>query len=34
MFRHLKVEIADLPNVKIRARTGYYPVALPAAIDY
>ena len=34
MFRHIKVEIANLPNVKIRARTGYYPVALPAAIDH
>ena len=24
-FRRIKVEIANLPNVKIRARKGYYP---------
>ena len=31
VFRHIKVEIANLPNVKVQARTGYYPVALTAA---
>jgi len=25
------VEIPSLPNVKIRARSGYYPNAIPAA---
>ena len=29
-FRRIKVEIANLPNVIIRARHGYYPVSLPA----
>jgi len=33
VFRNIKVEIVNLPNVVIRARTGYYPVALPPAID-
>jgi hypothetical protein len=33
VFRNIKVEIVNLPNVKIRVRTGYYPVALPAAVD-
>lgn len=31
VFRNIKVEIADLPNVKIRARRGYYPAGLPAS---
>ncbi|HLK48524.1 MAG TPA: VWA domain-containing protein [Bryobacteraceae bacterium] len=31
VFRNIKVEIADLPNVKIRARRGYYPTALPGS---
>jgi len=30
-FRRIKVEIPSLPNVKIRARSGYYPNAIPAA---
>jgi VWFA-related protein len=30
-FRHIKVEIPTLPNVKIHARNGYYPNAIPAA---
>lgn len=34
IFRNIKVEIVNLPNVIIRARTGYYPNALPAAIDH
>ena len=25
IFRNIRVEVQDLPNVKIRARTGYYP---------
>ncbi len=29
VFRNIKVEIANLPNVKIRARRGYYPVGIP-----
>jgi hypothetical protein len=24
-YRRIKVEIANLPNVRIRAREGYYP---------
>lgn len=28
-FRQIKVEIADLPNVKIRTRRGYYPAGVP-----
>jgi len=31
VFRHIKVEIPTLPNVKIRARNGYYPNAIPGA---
>ena len=31
VFRNIKVEIADLPNVKIRARRGYYPAGIPAS---
>ena len=31
VFRNIKVEIADLPNVKIRARRGYYPAGLPGS---
>jgi Ca-activated chloride channel homolog len=31
MFRHIKVEIPSLPNVKIRARNGYFPNAVPGA---
>ncbi len=31
VFRNIKVEIANLPNVKIRARRGYYPVELAPA---
>lgn len=34
LFRNIKVEIVNLPNVKIRVRDGYYPVALPPAIDH
>ena len=34
LFRNIKVEIVNLPNVKIRVRNGYYPVALPPAIDH
>jgi VWFA-related protein len=30
-FRHIKVEIPTLPNVKIHARNGYYPNAIPGA---
>jgi VWFA-related protein len=30
-FRHIKVDIPTLPNVKIRARNGYYPNAIPGA---
>lgn len=30
-FRNIKVEIANLPNVKIRARRGYYPAGVPAS---
>ena len=30
-FRNIKVEIADLPNVKIQARKGYYPQGVPGA---
>lgn len=29
VFRNIKVEIANLPNVKIRARRGYYPLGMP-----
>jgi len=29
VFRHIKVEIPDLPGVTIRARDGYYPDAVP-----
>ncbi len=29
VFRHIKVEIPALPNVKIRARNGYYPEGVP-----
>jgi Ca-activated chloride channel family protein len=29
VFRQIKVEIANLPNVKIRTRRGYYPAGLP-----
>src|SRR5271157_2472923 len=31
VYRHIKVEIPTLPNVKIRARDGYYPGAIPGA---
>jgi hypothetical protein len=31
VFRHIKVEIPTLPNVKIHARTGYYPNGIPEA---
>lgn len=31
VFRHIKVEIPTLPNAKIRARSGYYPNAIPGA---
>jgi hypothetical protein len=30
-FRNIKVEIANLPNVKIQARKGYYPAGVPGA---
>jgi Ca-activated chloride channel homolog len=30
-FRNIKVEIADLPNVKIQVRKGYYPQGVPGA---
>ncbi|MBZ5575489.1 MAG: VWA domain-containing protein [Acidobacteriia bacterium] len=33
VFHNIKVEINNLPNVIIRARTGYYPNALPPAAD-
>jgi len=29
VFRQIKVEIANLPNVKIRTRRGYYPAGVP-----
>ena len=31
VFRHIKVEIPTLPNVKIHARSGYFPNAVPGA---
>ena len=31
VFRNIKVEIPSLPNVKIRARKGYYPQTMPGA---
>lgn len=31
VFRQIKVEIANLPNVRIRTRRGYYPAGVPGA---